>query len=178
MREIETQTFRRNERSFLRDMIAKNLTQSFMQQMRSRMISTHSAAACVINHQFKRGTNRRFARFHTDSMNKEITNAIARFSDRDIDGCMAILERAKSNNPKLPPPGVMMATLWLSANQLAPAREALEATVVKFPADPEAYLKLADLARRITMAQLLSSLSRSCTKQRSILSCDSGRRLR
>jgi tetratricopeptide (TPR) repeat protein len=93
-----------------------------------------------------------------DSMNKEITNAIGRFRDRDIDGCRALLERAKSNNPKLPPPGVMMATLWLSVNQLGPARAELEDTVVKFAADPEAYLMLGDLAfqeRRITEADVL-----------------------
>ena len=52
----------------------------------------------------------------------EIDNAIARFSDRDIDGSRAILERARNNNAKLPPPGVMMAMLWLSVNQLPPAR--------------------------------------------------------
>ena len=77
-----------------------------------------------------------------DAMNKEITNAIARFRDRDIDGCRAILERSKSNNPKLPPPGVMMATLWMAVNQLPQAREELENAAVKFPADPESYLKL------------------------------------
>jgi len=81
-----------------------------------------------------------------DSMDKEINNAIARFRDRDIDGCRAILERAKSNNPKLPPPGVMMATLWLAVNQLPQAREELENAAVKSPADPESYLKLGDLA--------------------------------
>lgn len=81
-----------------------------------------------------------------DSLNKEVNNAITRFRDRDIDGCRAILERAKSNNAKLPPPGVMMATLWLAVNQIQPAREELETTVVKYAADPEAYLKLGDLA--------------------------------
>ncbi|MBM4012049.1 MAG: tetratricopeptide repeat protein [Planctomycetes bacterium] len=81
-----------------------------------------------------------------DSLDKEINNAITRFRDRDIDGCRAILERAKSNNPKLPPPGVMMATLWLAVSQLGPAREELENAAVKFPGDPEAYLKLGDLA--------------------------------
>ncbi|MFM7206616.1 MAG: tetratricopeptide repeat protein [Planctomycetaceae bacterium] len=93
-----------------------------------------------------------------DTMNKEITNAIARFRDRDIDGCRAILERAKSNNPKLPPPGVMMATLWLAVQQLGPAREELESAAVKAPTDPEAYLKLGDLAfgeGRITDADVL-----------------------
>nr|MCS5617487.1 hypothetical protein [Pirellulales bacterium] len=70
-----------------------------------------------------------------DSQYKDINNAIKRFQDRDIDGCRAILERARNNNEKLPPPGVMMAMLWLSVNQLMPARAELEQTVVKFPAD-------------------------------------------
>jgi tetratricopeptide (TPR) repeat protein len=93
-----------------------------------------------------------------DAQNKDISNAIARFRDRDIDGCRAILERAKSNNAKLPPPGVMMAMLWLSVNQLGPARAELEDTVVKFATDPEPYLMLGDLAfqdRRITDAAVI-----------------------
>jgi tetratricopeptide (TPR) repeat protein len=93
-----------------------------------------------------------------DSLDKEINNAITRFRERDIDGCRAILERAKSNNPKLPPPGVMMSTLWMAVSQLGPAREELENAAVKFPADPESYLKLGDLAfgeGRITDASVL-----------------------
>ena len=38
-----------------------------------------------------------------DKEYKDIDNAIERFSDRDIDGCRAILERARNNNGKLPP---------------------------------------------------------------------------
>ena len=52
----------------------------------------------------------------------------------------------------------MMAMLWLSANQLAPARAALEETAVKFSGDPEPYLMLADLAfqdRRVTDSSVL-----------------------
>jgi tetratricopeptide (TPR) repeat protein len=93
-----------------------------------------------------------------DSQSKEINNAIARFRDRDIDGCRAVLERARSNNAKLPPPGVMMAMLWLSVNQLQPARAELEDTAVKFATDPEPFLMLGDLAfqeRRITDAAVL-----------------------
>ena len=93
-----------------------------------------------------------------EASSKEVTNAINRFRDRDIDGCRAILERAKSNNAKLPPPGVMMAMLWLSVNQLGPARAELEEAVVKFPADPEPYLMMGDLAfqeRRITDSSVL-----------------------
>jgi hypothetical protein len=101
-----------------------------------------------------------------DSQSKEINNAIARFRDRDIDGCRAILERAKSNNAKLSPPGVMMATLWLSVNQLLPARAELEDAAVKFPGDPEPYLMLGDLAfqdRRVTDAAVLFEKATSLT---------------
>jgi tetratricopeptide (TPR) repeat protein len=101
-----------------------------------------------------------------DSMNKEITNAISRFRDRDIDGCRAVLERAKSSNPKLPPPGVMMAMLWLSVNQVGPARAELEDTAVKFAADPEPYLMLGDLAfqeRRVTEADVLFAKATALT---------------
>ena len=93
-----------------------------------------------------------------ESQNQEVTGAINRFRDRDIDGCRAILERVKSNNPKLPPPGVMMAMLWLSVNQLGPARAELEDSVVKFAKDPEPYLMMGDLAfqeRRVTDADML-----------------------
>ena len=93
-----------------------------------------------------------------DAQFKEISGAITRFGDRDIDGCRAILERARNNNSKLPPPGVMMAMLWLNVNQLLPARAELEQTAVKFPNDPEAYLMLADLAfqdRRVTDSAVL-----------------------
>ena len=46
-----------------------------------------------------------------DPHDQEITNAINRFRDRDIDGCRAILERVRSKSPSVPPPGVMMAML-------------------------------------------------------------------
>jgi len=98
----------------------------------------------------------------------EITGAINRFSSRDIDGCRAILERVKSNNPKMPPPGVMMSMLWLSVNQLAPARAELEDTVVKFPKDPEPFLMMGDLAfqdRRVTDADVLFSKATQLTTE-------------
>ncbi len=101
------------------------------------------------------------------SSDQDVTNAITRFRDRDIDGCRALLERVKSNDAKLPPPGVMMATLWLSVNQLQPARAELEDTVVKFAADPEPYLMLGDLAfqdRRITDADTLFNRAVELTK--------------
>jgi tetratricopeptide (TPR) repeat protein len=93
-----------------------------------------------------------------DSQYQEVNGAINRFRDRDIDGCRAILERLKGDNPKLPPPGVMMAMLWLSVNQLGPARAELEDAVVAFAKDPEPYLMMGDLAfqeRRVTDADML-----------------------
>jgi tetratricopeptide (TPR) repeat protein len=102
-----------------------------------------------------------------DASAKEVNNAITRFRERDIDGCRAVLERAKSNNPKLPPSGVMMSMLWLSVNQLQPARAELEDTAVKFPADPEPYLMLGDLAfqeRRITDADVLFAKATALTE--------------
>ncbi len=101
-----------------------------------------------------------------DAATTEVTGAINRFRDRDIDGCRAILERVKSNNVKMPPPGVMMAMLWLSVNQLPPARTELEDTVVKFPKDPEPYLMMGDLAfqdRRVTDADVLFAKAKQLT---------------
>ncbi len=101
-----------------------------------------------------------------DAATTEVTGAINRFRDRDIDGCRAILERVKSNNVKMPPPGVMMAMLWLSVNQLPPARTELEDTVVKFPKDPEPYLMMGDLAfqdRRVTDADVLFAKAKQVT---------------
>jgi tetratricopeptide (TPR) repeat protein len=101
-----------------------------------------------------------------DAQYGDINNAIGRFRDRDIVGCRALLERARSNNPKLPPPGVMMSVLWLGVNQLQPARAELEDTVAKFPGDPEPYMMLGDLAfqeRRITDADVLFSKATELT---------------
>ena len=102
-----------------------------------------------------------------DDQAGEVTNAINRFLASDIDGCRALLERVKSNNPKLPPSGVMMAMLWMNVNRVAEARAELEDTTNKFPADPEPYLMLGDLAfqdRRITESSLLFNKATDLTK--------------
>jgi tetratricopeptide (TPR) repeat protein len=102
-----------------------------------------------------------------DAEFQDITSGINRFRDRDIDGCRAMFERAYSNNPKLPPPGVLMSMLWLSVNQLPAARGELEQTVIDYPSDPEPYLMLGDLAfqeRRVTDAETLFSRGVSLTE--------------
>jgi tetratricopeptide (TPR) repeat protein len=93
-----------------------------------------------------------------DSHANEVNSAITRFRERDVDGCRAMLERVYDDDPKVPPPGVMMATLWLSVKQVAAARAELDQTVTKFPDDPEPYLVLGDLAfqdRMVTDAAVL-----------------------
>jgi tetratricopeptide (TPR) repeat protein len=102
-----------------------------------------------------------------DAQHADINAAIARFRERDIEGGRSLLERARSNNPKLPPPGVMMGVLWLAVNQPGPARAELEDTAVKFPGDPEPYLILGDLAfqeRRITEADVLFAKATELTR--------------
>lgn len=93
-----------------------------------------------------------------DTHTADVTSAINRFSQRDFDGARLVFERIHSEDPKVPPPGVMMATMWLATNQAAAARRDLEMTVKNFPEDPEAYLVFGDLdfqERRVTEAQLL-----------------------
>mgnify|MGYP006272447125 CR=1 FL=1 len=103
-----------------------------------------------------------------DTHTAEVNNAITRFRDRDIDGARNVLERVHSEDPKVPPPGVMMASLWLAANQVPAARRDLDVTVATFPEDPEAYLVLADLDfqdRRITEAALLFERATQLTEK-------------
>ena len=93
-----------------------------------------------------------------DARLDQVEAAIDRFRQRDPEGCKERLVRARHAEPRLPPPGVLMAALWLGAGQLPLARAELEETVVQFPGDPEPYLVLGDLAfgeRRITEADLL-----------------------
>ena len=102
-----------------------------------------------------------------DTHNADVGNAITRFRDRDIDGCRALLERVRSEDPKVPPPGVMMATLWLGVTQVPAARTELDLTATKFPDDPEAYLILADLAfqeRHVTDAAVLFERATALTE--------------
>lgn len=103
-----------------------------------------------------------------DTHSADVNNAINRFRDRDIDGARNVLERIHAEDPKVPPPGVMMATLWIAANQVPMARRDLDATVSKYPDDPEAYLLLADLdfqERRVTEAALLFERATALTEK-------------
>lgn len=103
-----------------------------------------------------------------DTHTADVNNAITRFRERDVDGARNVLERIHAEDPKVPPPGVMMATLWLAANQAPAARRDLDVTVAKYPDDPEAYLVLADLDfqdRRVTEAALLFERATTLTEK-------------
>jgi tetratricopeptide (TPR) repeat protein len=92
------------------------------------------------------------------SQMQEITDAWARFKDRDVEGAVKLLEAATKKNPDLPPPYVLLAQFYIQANIAQGVQAALETGVQKNPEDPEAYVLLAQLSlrdRRITEAELL-----------------------
>jgi len=97
---------------------------------------------------------------------KDIQDAITRFTNRDAKGALGQLESAKKKNKQLPPADMMLAQMWLMANQGGPARGALEECIKENPTDPEAYLVLADLAfsdRQITASELLFGKAKELT---------------
>jgi len=89
---------------------------------------------------------------------QEVTDAIGRFNARDFEGALLRLREAVKKNADLPPAQVIMAQLYARANIPALARNALEQAVLEEPADPEAYMFIADRAvreRRATEAEMV-----------------------
>lgn len=89
---------------------------------------------------------------------QDVEDAINRFFSRDVEGARNLLNSAKKKTPKLAPPEVMLAQLFIAAGQGPNARQELERAIKKYPHDPEAYLVLADVAfneGRLTEAGLL-----------------------
>lgn len=88
----------------------------------------------------------------------EVQNAILKFRNQQFDEARVALDEARKKDPKLPPPDVVMASLFRSANNLNQSIAYLEKGVVNDPTDPEAYLSLATLdlqQQRVTSAALL-----------------------
>lgn len=88
----------------------------------------------------------------------DLQDAIHRFRDREYDEARKLLEEAKKKNGKLPPPEVMMAKLFATANQVVEFRAELENCTRKWPSDPEAYVVLAEADAsegRFTAARML-----------------------
>jgi uncharacterized protein (TIGR02996 family) len=91
---------------------------------------------------------------------QDVDQAITRYRNRDYEGALQLLARAKQTNPELPPAEVMLAKLHFAAKQTAVGRAALERAVRDHPDDPEAYLVLAELSLaegRVTATGLLSA---------------------
>ena len=77
---------------------------------------------------------------------QDVADAIKDFGAGNFAGAYAHLESAKKSTPRLPPPEVMMARLYLDANQAAPAIAQLEKVARRVPDDPEALILLAERA--------------------------------
>jgi uncharacterized protein (TIGR02996 family) len=89
---------------------------------------------------------------------QDVDQAITRYRNRDYEGALQLLVRAKQKNPELPPAEVMLAKLHFAAKQTAVGQAALERAVRNQPDDPEAYLLLGELSLgegRVTAAGLL-----------------------
>ena len=91
----------------------------------------------------------------------DIGKAIRRFQDRKIDDARKALADAKKKNPKLPPVSMLLVRLLIATNQqqmAQAARAELEKCVLDNPADPDAFLFMADIAvqqQEITAADML-----------------------
>ncbi|MEN6406340.1 MAG: tetratricopeptide repeat protein [Thermoguttaceae bacterium] len=94
----------------------------------------------------------------TESQSQELSDAVARFKERDIPGAVRQLKEAVKKNPDLPPPHVILAQLFAQVNSAQDVRTALEEAVTESPNDPEAYVLMGDIAlrdRRVTEATML-----------------------
>jgi tetratricopeptide (TPR) repeat protein len=89
---------------------------------------------------------------------QDVADAIQLFGSRDFTGALAHLESAKKSTPRLPPAEIMMAHLYLDANQPSAAIAHLEKAAGQWPKDPESYVLLAERAvseGRVTEAGLM-----------------------
>ena len=93
----------------------------------------------------------------TESMSKPIEEAITLFKNRQFDDARNKLKATCQAHPQLPPAGVIMAQMFVAANQGLAARGELERCVLASPSDPEPYLVFGDLAfqnRQVTESGL------------------------
>ncbi len=75
---------------------------------------------------------------------QDVEDAIRRFAKKDYGGALERLEHAKQKVPRLAPPEVMMAQLYLDGGQAGSAIAMLERAITHSPQDPEAYVMLAE----------------------------------
>jgi tetratricopeptide (TPR) repeat protein len=108
------------------------------------------------------------AKASVDVKNQEISDAVARFKDRDFDGALKLLKEAVKKNADLPPAQVILAQLFSQANIPMGVRNALEQAVIESPDDPETYVIMADIAlreRQVTVASLLYAKAASLVEK-------------
>lgn len=77
---------------------------------------------------------------------QDVADAIRKFGSRDYDGAFKNLENARKLAPRLAPPQIMMAQLYLDAGMSTPAYSMLEQAMKSVPQDPEASVLLAERA--------------------------------
>src|SRR6185436_9208521 len=73
MRKVEAQTIRRNQGSFLSDVIAEYLTQRFVEKVRTRMIAAYVATSRVIDFKQKRKALLQGSLLHLAKMHDQLT---------------------------------------------------------------------------------------------------------
>ena len=78
MREVEAQPVRRNQRAFLRDVIAEHLAQRLMQQMRRRVVGADRRAARVIDGERERLANLQRPLFHLADVDEQVAGFLLR----------------------------------------------------------------------------------------------------
>jgi len=57
---------------------------------------------------------------------QEVTDAVTRFRNGDVDGALALLNTAVKKHAELPPARLMLAQLFAAANQPAAVRDSIE----------------------------------------------------
>jgi tetratricopeptide (TPR) repeat protein len=77
-----------------------------------------------------------------------ITKAVEELRNSRHAESLKILVEACAQHPDLPPGEILFAHLCFAANQIEPARQAIERAAVNHPQDPEVWNMLADLALR------------------------------
>src|SRR4029078_4409441 len=75
---------------------------------------------------------------------RKVTAAIDKFRERRVKDARDLLREARATQPKLPPPEVLIAKLFIVARHPQLAMAELEQAVTNHSEDPEAYLILAD----------------------------------
>lgn len=78
----------------------------------------------------------------------EIQESISKFQRRDVQGARELLVVAYEKDDTLAPPDIMLAQMYVAANQVNVLPPLLEKVVREHPGDPEAYVILGEIGLR------------------------------